>query len=106
MENTDDLSQRVIPKTRTQFPAFWNEEWLRRAIDEVDRTAMSPDERFAYEKRIAQNAMAVYGERKRVTQAVQKMLLSGKLTPAEIADFCEVSVDFVQGIQQQLNTEK
>jgi hypothetical protein len=92
-------------KTRTQFPAFWNEEWLRRAIDEVDRTAMSPEERFAYEKRIAQNAMAVYSERKRVTQLVEKLLRRGKLTSAEIADDCDVSLEFVEQVRHQLNTE-
>jgi len=34
----------------TQFPAFWNEEWLQVAIDELDKRKMTPDERFAYER--------------------------------------------------------
>ena len=75
---------------------------LKAAIAEVDRSAMSPEQRFAYEKLIAQNAAVVHDERKKMTQLVQKMLLRGKATVAEIAEDCDVSVDFVLDIQQQL----
>ena len=27
----------------TQYPAFWNEEWLKRAIDELNTRKMTPE---------------------------------------------------------------
>lgn len=98
-------------KSKRQFPAFWDEEWLKIAIEEVDRSAMSAEKRLAYEMLIAQNAVAVYGEKKKIEEArqeiklstVKRMLQSGKLSVEEIAEFNETSVDFVLTIQAQLS---
>lgn len=43
----------------TQFPLFWNEEWLRIAVDELDKHKTTHDERFAYEQTLAINAKAI-----------------------------------------------
>lgn len=104
-------------KSKRQFPAFWDEEWLKIAIEEVDRSAMSAEKRLALEMLIAQNAVAVYGEKKKIEEAelqkeiavktatTKKMLQSGKLSAEEIAEFTETSLDFVLGIQAHLSGE-
>ena len=101
-------------KSKRQFPEFWDEEWLKTAIQEVDRSAMSAEKRLAYEMLIAQNAVAVYGEKKKIeeaeertklavkTQAIKKLLLRGKATVEEIAEDCEVTSGFVLDVQKQL----
>jgi hypothetical protein len=89
----------------TQYPAFWNEEWLKRAIDELDTRKMTPEERAYFARVTAANAEAVNAEKKRIEEvkilAIQKALNRGKLTVEEIAEDNSVSVDFVLGIQQQ-----
>ena len=96
-------------KTKRQFPEFWDEEWLKIAIQEVDRSAMSAEKRFAYEKLIAQNAAAVHDERKKIeavkTEAVRKALTKAKLTIEEIAEYNDVPVDFVLNVQRELNRQ-
>ncbi len=88
-----------------QYPAFWNEEWLKRAIDELDTRKMTPEERAYFARVKAANAEAVNAERKRIkdikTAAIQKALKIGKLTIEEIADINDFSVDFVLSVQQQ-----
>jgi hypothetical protein len=90
----------------TQYPAFWNEEWLKRAIDELDTRKMTPEERAYFARVTAANAEAVKAEKKRIEDikiaAIQKALRSGKLTIEEIADFIDVSVDFVMSVQRQI----
>lgn len=43
----------------TQYPAFWDEEWLKRAIDELDTRKMTPEERAYFARVTAANAEAV-----------------------------------------------
>jgi hypothetical protein len=43
----------------TQFPKFWDEEWLKVAIDELDSRKMTPEEKASLEMLIARNAEAV-----------------------------------------------
>lgn len=97
-------------KNKRQFPAFWDEEWLKTAIQEVDKSAMSAEKRLAYEMLIAQNAAAVHTEQKKIAEAreqvktdtVLKLLVRGRATIAEIAEDCQVTPDFVLNIQQRL----
>ncbi|MCY7351717.1 MAG: hypothetical protein LH606_13790 [Cytophagaceae bacterium] len=101
-------------KSKRQSPEFWNEHRLKVAIEEVDRSAMSAEKRLAYEMLIAQNAVAVYGEKKKIEDArqeenlavkmdvVKKALLRGKLSIEEIAEDNAVSTDFVLDVQKQL----
>ncbi len=46
----------------TQFPPFWDEEWLKVAIDELDSRKLTPDEKASLEILIARNAEAVNAE--------------------------------------------
>lgn len=95
----------------TQYPQFWNEEWLKIAIDELDKKALTQEERLVYAMTISANALAVKNENKKIENAkqaktfevVKKMLLRGKATIEEIAEDCDVTVDFVLNIQNQLS---
>ncbi|MGM9507016.1 Rpn family recombination-promoting nuclease/putative transposase [Larkinella sp. GY13] len=93
-------------KNKKQFPEFWNEEWLKAAIQEVDRSAMSAEKRLAYEMLIAQNAAAVHGEKKKIEaikkSAVIKSLQKG-LDPELVAEINDVTLDFVLNIQRSLS---
>lgn len=56
---------------------------------------------------ISANALAIKNEQKRIEEvkiaAIQKAIKSQKLTIEEIADFNDVSVDFVLSIKQKLS---
>ncbi|GAB4055509.1 Rpn family recombination-promoting nuclease/putative transposase [Spirosoma litoris] len=95
-------------KHKRQFPEFWDEEWLKKAIQEVDRSAMTAEERFAYEKRIAQNAAIIYEEKKKIEsikkQAITKGLQKG-LSPDLIAEVNDVPLAVVLEIQSTLTGE-
>ena len=94
----------------TQFPQFWNEEWLRVAIQELDKRAFTPEQRLSYEMTISANAVAVRNEQKKIEEAewrvkaetVTKSLKRGKLTVEEIAEDSSVSIEFVLEIQRGL----
>lgn len=94
----------------TQFPKFWDEEWLKIAIDELDSRKMTPDEKASLEILIARNAVSVKAESRKIkeaeqrvkTEMVKKALLKG-LDVDTIAELADVSVEFVQSVQQQLS---
>ena len=90
----------------TQYPAFWNEEWLRRAIDELDTRKMTPEERAYFARVTAANAEAVNAEKKRIEEvkisAIQKALNRSKLTIEEIAEDNTVPTDFVLEVQKKM----
>ncbi len=79
-------------------PTFWNEEWLHRAIEELNTRRMSPEERASFARFVARNAEVVNADRRRV----EKLLESTKMTPEEIADCLEVTLDFVLRTQENL----
>ena len=89
-----------------QWPQFWTEEWLKRAIDELDTRAMSPEERLQYEMTLSANAFAVKNEKRKIDEmrkhAIIKALCGGRLTVDEIADYNDVPADFVLTIQGEL----
>ena len=98
----------------TQFPAFWDEEWLQVAIHELDKRALTPEQRLSYEMTISANALAVKNENKKIeeaerrketavkTEAVIKALNGGKLTVEEIAAYNGTSIDFVLEVQRHV----
>ncbi len=93
----------------TQFPEFWDEAWLKVAIDELDSRKMTPDEKASLEILIARNAESVKAENKKINDAelnvkigVVKKAISKGLDTETTADLADVSVDFVLAIQQQL----
>ena len=97
-----------------QFPKFWDEEWLKVAIDELDSRKMTSDEKASLEILIARNAEAVKAESRKIKEAedrkekavktatVRKALLKG-LDIETTADLADVSVDFVLSVQRQLS---
>ncbi|MBC7571890.1 MAG: Rpn family recombination-promoting nuclease/putative transposase [Spirosoma sp.] len=100
----------------TQFPLFWNKEWLQIAIDELDKRKLTPDERFAYERTLAINAEAIRVVNAQVEEAkikeksetqrvaAVKMLRAGKLTVAEIAEYTDLPLGEVKQLQRDLQT--
>ena len=94
----------------TQFPEYWDEDWLKIAIDELDSRKMAPDEKASLEILIARNAEAVKAESRRMKDAldlkdfktVKKALLKG-IDIETIADISDVSEDFVLSVQQKLS---
>jgi predicted transposase/invertase (TIGR01784 family) len=101
----------------TQFPPFWNEEWLKVAIDELDSRKMTPDEKASLEILIARNAESVKAESRKIKAAREEGMEEGMekekletitkslekgLDIELIADIAGVSVDFVKAVQQKL----
>ncbi|MEA5141501.1 Rpn family recombination-promoting nuclease/putative transposase [Arcicella rigui] len=91
----------------SQFPSFWTEEWLHKAINEIDLRAFTPEQKLMYEMAISANALAIKNENKKILlvkrESIQKALKRGKLTLDEIAEDYSVSIDFVIEIQNEIN---
>jgi predicted transposase/invertase (TIGR01784 family) len=104
----------------TQYPQFWNEEWLQIAIDELDKRKMTPDERFSYERRLAINAESIRVvnaqikeavdeavaevTRETALQAARKLLRRGRMTVTEIAEDTGVAVETVEQLKREIET--
>jgi len=88
----------------TQYPPFWNEEWLERAIEELNTRRMTPEERFQFARYTAINAEAVNAERARLSGIIQRSLQK-RLTVEEIAEINEVTVEYVQELLARLKEE-
>ena len=99
-----------------QFPKFWDEEWLKVAIDELDSRKMTPDEKASLEILIARNAEAVKAESKKIKEAREAENLAVKtetiinalsmgLTVEQSAKLANVSIDLVLSVQKQLTGE-
>ncbi|MBB3836927.1 hypothetical protein FHS57_000909 [Runella defluvii] len=90
----------------TQFPKFWDEEWLKVAIDELDSRKMTPDEKASFEMLVARNAEAVKAETQKLNlekaKFVKYLLNEGNKTLEQVADIVGSSVDFVKSVQRQL----
>lgn len=93
----------------SQFPAFWNEDWLKKAISEVDTRNMTSEQKLAFEMTISANALAVKNENKKIKEAEQRVktdtvqtALNMGLTVEQSAKLANVSVDFVLSVQRQL----
>jgi predicted transposase/invertase (TIGR01784 family) len=97
-------------KKPIQYPQFWDEEWLNVAIQELDKKAMTPEQRLGYEMVISANALAIKNENKKIEaikiEAVTKALKRGKLSIEEIAEDNNVTIDFILDIQNQLSKAK
>ncbi len=97
-----------------QFPKFWDEDWLKVAIDELDSRKMTPDEKASLEILIARNAESVKAEGRKIKQArdsenlavktttVTKALLKG-LDIQTVADITDTTLDFVKSVKRQLS---
>jgi predicted transposase/invertase (TIGR01784 family) len=94
----------------SQFPTFWNEEWLKKAISEVDIRNMTPEQKLAYEMAISANVLAVKNENKKIMHAKEeekietvKSGLAMGLTVEQCASLARVSLDVVLSVQKQLS---
>lgn len=92
----------------SQFPTFWNEDWLKKAISELDIRNMTPEQKLAYEMAISANALAVKNENKKIKEAEERKTkefiensFEQGLDVSLIAKLANVSVDFVLEIQKQ-----
>jgi predicted transposase/invertase (TIGR01784 family) len=94
----------------SQFPKFWNEEWLKKAISEVDLRAMTPEQILAYEMTLSANALAIKNENKKIEAREEKFVISllkqTDFDNEKIAQIAGVSIEFVQKVKQKLNTQK
>lgn len=92
------------PDDPTQWPKFWNEEWLQRAIEELNTRKMTPEERFQFARMTAINAEAVNAEKATAlaikTEAVKIGLRKG-LPIDLVAELNGVSEDYVRQVQQK-----
>ena len=97
-----------------QFPKFWDEDWLKVAIDELDSRKMTPDEKASLEILIARNAESIKAESRKIKEAREsenlvvktetvKNALSMGLTIEQCAKLANVSLDFVLSVQQQFS---
>jgi hypothetical protein len=97
----------------SQYPSFWNEEWLRLAINELDKRSMTPEALLDYEMTLSANALAIKNEKRKIEAAedrikllaIEKSLQKG-LAPELVAEINDVSVAFVLGVREQLTKEK
>lgn len=93
----------------SQYPKFWNEEWLQLAISELDKRAMTPEALLDYEMTLSANALAIKNEKKKIEEAEDRVKLLAvtkslqKGLPAElVAEINDVSLEFVLNIQKKL----
>ena len=101
-------------KKPIQYPQFWDEEWLNVAIQELDKKTMTTEQRLGYEMAISANALVVKNKNKKIQKIEEKIksdsvkitLQKGKLTIEEIAEYNQVTIDFVLDIQNQLSKAK
>lgn len=93
----------------SQFPAFWNEDWLKKAISEVDTRNMTTEQKLAFEMTISANALAVKNENKKIKEAEQKKTiefiknsLEQGLEPTLITKLSNTTLDYVLEVQRHL----
>ena len=66
------------PEDQAEWPVFWNEEWIRVAIEELNRRNMDPEELLLYQMTLAKNAHIVNVARKEREQARREGLEEGR----------------------------
>ena len=96
----------------TQFPKFWDEDWLKVAVDELDSRRMTPDEKASLEMLIARNAESVKAESKKIKHAIDiknietiTNALTMGLTVEQSARLANVSLDFVLSVHQKISSK-
>jgi predicted transposase/invertase (TIGR01784 family) len=93
---------------QSQYPTFWNEEWLDKAIKELDTKAMTAEERLIYEMTISANALAVKNENNKIKAAKeeeQKLIIINLIEQtnfddSKIAQIANTTIDFVTDIRK------
>ena len=96
-----------------QFPKFWDEDWLKVAIDELDSRKMTPDEKASLEILIARNAESVKAESKKIKEAEERksyefvvsLIQQTDFDDNKIAILANVSANFVKSVRQNLSAK-
>ncbi len=99
----------------SEYPMFWDEEWLKKAILELDLITMTPEQRLSYEMTLSANVLAVKNEKRKIEKAKEEVKeeerekfvtylikTSEQKADADIADIAEVSVEFVKKVRVKL----
>lgn len=109
-------------KEPMKFPEFWTETWIKKAIRELDKSKMTPEERAAFEMTMAHNASVVdilsrqqakrvkdegieeglrkaqEAREKELDQTIQKMM-DASVPESHIAEFLSISVERVRKVK-------
>ena len=105
----------TAPTDPIQWPEFWNEDWIKVAMQELDRRNMDPEELLQYEMTLATNAHIVRNARKQLEKAEQdgreqaaldtaeNLLKLNALTVEQIAAATGLSTAVVNQLRQQGN---
>ncbi len=96
-----------------QFPKFWDEDWLKVAIDELDSRKMTPDEKASLEILIARNAESVKAESRKIKEAegkksykfVVSLIRQTDIDDNKISILANVSDNFVKSVRQNLSAK-
>lgn len=102
------------------FPKFWDEHWIRIALEEVDTRAMTPEQLLQFEMQLSANAIAVKHAQRALDEAkaagniqgreqlqistIRRLLLKGKGF-VEVADDLDVPLALVEAQREQLRRE-
>lgn len=97
----------------SQFPKFWTEEWLKKAISEIDLKTMTPEQVLAYEMTLSANALAIKNENKKIQEALDNKVIDTIKNALEVglpidqfAKIAGVSIDYATKIKRELETKK
>ena len=107
------------PADPIQWPEFWNEDWIKIAMQELDRRNMDPEELLQYEMTLATNALIVnnackqlakaerdgleqgleQGQQQAATAIVRNLLKMNMLSVEQIAAAAGVTLTFVENLR-------
>ncbi|GAB3932762.1 hypothetical protein [Larkinella terrae] len=94
----------------TQYPDFWNEEWLKRAINELDTRRMTPEERAYFARVTAANAEAVKAENKRIEEVKESIVINllqqTDFEMTKVSTIAGVSIEFVEKVKSKISPGK
>lgn len=92
------------PADPIEWPKFWNEDWIKIAMQELDRRNMNPEELLQFEMTLATNAHIVRNARRQLEKATQDGLEQGleqgreQATAATIKNLLKMNVLTVEQI--------
>ena len=103
-------TMKTLDKTPfAEYPDFWDEEWLQRAIQELNTRAMTAEERYQFARVTAKNAEAIWAEKRKIDEAKEEVkaatvrnALKMGLPVEQAAALAEVPVEFVEQIRQKM----
>lgn len=97
------------------FPLFYRKQWIREAIEKLDRTAMTADERMYLEMSIVREVAVLDGHRTDLAEALEEdkaegaretirlMLRNSNLSVEEIARYTSNTAAYVAALKADLS---